>query len=302
MPPVRRAAAAALLSLVAGCGLFGDDDGGDELTFRDATPTRIVKEQLTEEELLEICAELVEDGETKAMKAQRRVSDLQAQLAEREAALAEMKAQDIEDEEKRKKAVKRWREMEAEIERLTEELSTAEVERDQLRTELKQTLVELDKQIAETKKFKQKAKVYRRKAIHYKAESTRNLWSGFVSNAKLEICDRGGKKRHEKCHESVAMAFNEDIEERFVECVDTYQAKPELRQLEKNEAMPSFAQALPDDNKFTKKGWVIVFCDPTLPEAGDKLLEERDPDLDGPDELPPSRSDDNTFNDDEVEF
>jgi hypothetical protein len=25
---------------------------------------------------------------------------------------------------------------------------------------------------------------------------------------------------------------------------------------------------LADDNKFTKSGWVIVFCDPTLPEAG----------------------------------
>ena len=75
-----------------------------------------------------------------------------------------------------------------------------------------------------------------------------------------------------------------------------------LRQLEKGDSLPAFAERLPDDNKFTKKGWVIVFCDPTLPEAGDKLLEERDPELDAPDELPPSRSDDNTFDDDELEF
>ncbi len=296
MARLHRAAVVPLLACLAACG------GEEELTFGDAVPMQVIKEELTEEELLEICSELVEDGQTKAMKAQERVADLQSQLAEREAALAELKAQDIKDEAKRKAAAKRWREMEAEIEQLTTELAEAETERDQLRTELKETLVQLDKQIAETKKFKQKAKVYRRKAIHYKAESTRNLWNGFVSNAKLEICDRGGKKRHENCYDAVSMAMTSDIEARFVECVDTYQAKPELRQLEKKEAMPSFAQALADDNKFTKKGWVVVFCDPTLPEAGDKLLEERDPELDAPDELPPSRSDDNTFDDDELEF
>lgn len=288
---------------LAGCGLFGGDES-DDIQFGEATPTKVIKEQLTEAELLEICNDLIEDGQTKAMKAQARVADLQAQLADKEAALEAMKAEDIQDEERRKVAAKKWRQMEAEIEALSTQLSAAEEERDQLRVELKQTLVELDKQIAETKKFKKKATVYRRKAIHYKAESTRNLWSGFVSNAKVEICDRGGKKRHEKCHEAVETAFSSAVEEKFVECVDTYQATPELRQLEKKEAMPAFAQPLADDNKFTKKGWVIIFCDPTLPEAGDKLLEAPDPDLDDDGDLPPSRSDmeGDLGDDDELDF
>lgn len=288
---------------LAGCGLFGGDEP-DDLTFNDATPTRVIKERLTEAELLEICNELIEDGQTKAMNAQARVADLQAQLAEKEATLEAMKAEDIKDDKKRAAATKKWRAMEAEIEALSTQLESAEQERDQLRTELKQTLVELDKQIVQTKKFKEKATVYRRKAIHYKAESTRNLWTGFVSNAKVEICDRGSKRRHDKCHESVEAAFTSDIEGRFVECVDTYQAEPVLRQLEKKEAMPAFAVSLADDNKFTKKGWIVLFCDPTLPEAGDKLLEEADPDLDGPEELPPSRSDEagDLGADDELDF
>ena len=59
------------------------------------------------------------------------------------------------------------------------------------------------------------------------------------------------------------------IKERFQTCVDTYQAVPVLRQREKkDEELPAFAEDLPDDNKFTKKGWYIIFCDPTLPEAG----------------------------------
>ena len=74
------------------------------------------------------------------------------------------------------------------------------------------------------------------------------------------------------------------IRRKFEQCVDTYQAGPVLRQLEKNEALPNLAQELPNDNKFTKKGWVIIWCDPTLPEAGDKILSAPDPELDGPDE------------------
>ena len=67
--------------------------------------------------------------------------------------------------------------------------------------------------------------------------------------------------------------------------------------------MPTFAQALPEDNKFTKKGWVIIFCDPTLPEAGDKLLEGTDPDLGPDDALAPSRSDEGgDFNDEDLDF
>ena len=40
--------------------------------------------------------------------------------------------------------------------------------------------------------------------------------------------------------------------------------------------MPRYSQRLAEDNKFTKKGWYVLFCDPTLPEAGD-------PDLKGDD-------------------
>jgi len=137
----------------------------------------------------------------------------------------------------------------------------AEEERDVLRVELKQTLRDLDRQIVQTEKYKEKAK-------EYKEKSTVNLWSSFQNGAKVEICDRGTRKRHAKCHESVEAALSASIRTRFSTCVDTYQAVPELRQLEKGEAMPAFSETLPDDNKFTKKGWIIVFCDPTLPEAG----------------------------------
>ena len=57
------------------------------------------------------------------------------------------------------------------------------------------------------------------------------------------------------------------IKEKFKTCVDTYQAVPVLKRLEKKEQLPPYAEQLPEDNKFTDNGWYILFCDPTLPEA-----------------------------------
>lgn len=285
-------------ALSTGCG--SSDDLTDEAEDDFELTGGVDKTALTEEQLLALCSELVEDGQTKAMKAQQRVEELQSSLAEKEELLAKLKAEEIKDEKKRAAAVRKWREMEAELETLKTQLTEAETERDTLRNDLKQTLVQLDKQIAETKKFKKKAKVYRAKAIQYKTESTENLWRSFNAEAKVEICDRGSKKRHAKCHEAVSAALTSSVRSRFEKCVDTYQAIPVLKKLEKNEARPALAEALQDDNKFTRKGWVIIWCDPTLPEAGDNLLSEPDPDLDGPDE--PAGRDILTEEDDDFDF
>jgi hypothetical protein len=224
-------------------------------------PVEYIEKEITDEDLARLCETLTGDEKVKVMEAQEIVVKLQDELASKEAALAEFKAQEITDAKRRKAAQKKWREMESEIETLRTQLVVAEEERDELRVELKQTLRDLDRQIVQTQKYKAKA-------IEYKEKSTTNLWSSFQNAAKVEICDRGTRKRHAKCHDSVESALTSTIRQKFTTCVDTYQAVPDLRQLEKGDPMPAFAEKLPDDNKFTKKGWVIVFCDPTLPEAG----------------------------------
>ena len=104
-------------------------------------------------------------------------------------------------------------------------------------------------------------------ADHFKNESTENLWSSFGNNAKVELCDRGSRRRHDKCHEAVEAVLTPALKERFKVCVDSYQAVPVLRRLDKKEALPPYSEQLPEDNKFTDNGWYILFCDPTLPEA-----------------------------------
>ncbi len=237
-------------------------------------PAAVIKEGISEDDLLLLCEELTADEKERVRNAQEKVATLQSEISAKEAELSRLKKDAKGNEERRRAASRKWREMEQDIATLRIELAEAEQERDELRVELQDTIVELkatvkelDYQVKQTEKFKKKAK-------QYKEESTKNLWAAFMNNGKVEICDRGSRKRHEKCHDAVELAFNTRVHEKFTVCVDTYQAVPVLKQLEKKENLPQFAERLTDDNKFTKKNWVIIYCDPTLPEARDLDLED----------------------------
>ncbi|MCA9687512.1 MAG: hypothetical protein KC457_35450, partial [Myxococcales bacterium] len=193
---------------------------------------KVVQEDLSPEALAKMCEELNPDDRTRLLDSQSRVEELEKQLAEREAALAELKTQNETDETRRKAAAKKWKEMEAEIEQLKAERDAAVQERDELRTELKQTLVELDRQIRRAETFKAKAKEFKKK-------STENDWAAFLAQAKVELCDKGTRKRHEKCHEAVEEALNVAIQDKFETCIDGYQARPVLAQAEKGETLPT---------------------------------------------------------------
>lgn len=276
----------ALLSLLIGAASGGILGYTGHALFSEpevvVPPPEIIKEGISEDDLASLCAELTDDAETRVMEAQTRVNTLQQQLAEKEQELAALQQQNEQDEARRAVAQRRWREMEQEIASLRIQLAEAEAERDELRTELKQTLRDLDRQIAETRRFQAQAQ-------HFKQESTRNLWAAFGANAKVEMCDRGSRRRHANCHETVD-AVLAPYQERFSSCVNAQQAVPVLRQGDrKDDTLPQFAEWLPDDNKFTRRGWYIIFCDPTLPEADDleiNLPETRsEPDLSPDEEL-----------------
>ena len=233
-----------------------------------------VPRELTDAEVIDLCADVNPDQRSKILGAQRKVEDLQTLLDEKEQELADMKAKTETDETRRKAAAKKWKEMEAQIAQLQQERDAAVQERDGLRTELQTTLKELDHQIKRAETFKVKAKEFKKK-------STENDWKAFDAEAKLEICDKGTRKRHDKCYDAVDAALGPSVRAKFETCVDSYQARPTLREAKKGEELPDFAEWLPDDTKFTSKGFYIVYCDPTLPESKtmddiDKELEETD--------------------------
>ncbi len=197
-------------------------------------------------------------------EAQTEVEQLKALLEAREEELNRFEVKEIEDDARRAAAAVRWKAMETEIADLKTRLAEAVSERDELLVELKETVKALDEQIKKTEDAKEVAR-------HYKRKSVVNLWAAFSAEAKVKICDRGSRRRHAKCHEAVANALSHRVQDRFVECVNSYQATPLLLKAEKDQDLPMFAQALNEESRFTKKGWYIQFCDPTLPEAGDPL-------------------------------
>jgi len=261
-------------------------------------PPQVIRDEISEEDLLALCEELTEPQKARVVAAHERVTSLQAALEARESELKKLKAQSLKGAERREAAALRWNEMEQEIASLRIQLAEAESERKELRVELQETLKDLDRQIAETDKFK-------RKARRYKKESVENLWSAFTNNAKVQICDRGTRKRHAKCHAAVDEALDAKQNQHFTLCVDTYQAVPVLKKTDRGSPIPVHAEWLPDDNKFTRKGWYISYCDPTLPEARDWELDEgptpADLPVDDDKGSKPQMSDDDMFNLDDFE-
>ena len=225
----------------------------------------IIKQELTPEEIMAFCEEEVDAERTKLWDAQDEVEDLEAELEAKRAELANMKAEKEENAEKAKIAAKKWKEMEAEIERLEDALVVAETQRDEALQELKVTVAALEVQIKETETQRQRAE-------HFRDESHKNLWTSFKNESKVEICDRGSQRRHEKCHATIDSLLESRVKAKFMECVDENQATPLLHQAsDKDFALPSFAEWLDPnkENRDTKKLWYVQFCDPTLPEADD---------------------------------
>lgn len=229
------------------------------------TQTQVVQEELSNEDLEELCKGLTDEEKKNVLEVQEEVKSLQLVLADREAELEKMKAQKHSNEKSRKAAQAKWKAMEQEIATLQIQLAAAEQERDELKVELQNTLVELKKQVKKTQKFKAKAK-------KYKAQSTANLWTAFQAQAKVKGCDRGSRKRHEKCHEAFDLSMTEKVKQRFYNCVDTYQAVPVLRKIDGN-GLPPHSSYLNTESRFTKN-WAVIFCDPTLPEARDRDLDD----------------------------
>jgi predicted nucleic acid-binding Zn-ribbon protein len=256
-----------LLTLGMGIGYGVNAMTHDAVKVVMSEPTVILQE-LSDEEISELCADETRDERTALTGSQARVDSLQEQLAQTETELDNLRAQAAKGRARSAETSAKYLEMEQKldeaesaIEDLTMRLAMAEAERDDALIELKKTVVALNVQIKETE-------TARKTARKYKRQSVRNLWAAFVAEGKVAICDRGSRKRHAKCHTAVDEALSAEVKDRFTHCVNSNQATPALTKGDKKTDLPMFANMLSEDNRFTNKGWYIQFCDPTLPEAG----------------------------------
>lgn len=202
--------------------------------------------------LADRCTQQEASERDKLIETQARVEDLRTQIAAREAEVKKL-------EKKAKENVALKKELEAkkaELADLQTQLETAERERAQLVEKLQLAYEEVSVSKAQT--------------VAAKQETMAVKWDEFKARAVIEICEKGNKNKMEKCRSTVESAFSPAREQLYKECVRKKAAVPTLRKVQKNEKeLPAFAQWVDADSKFTKGEWYILFCDPTLPEAGD---------------------------------
>lgn len=211
----------------------------------------------------------VEKQETKdeLAKTQEKVSELERTVATKEHRVNEL------EERIRKGAIagKALREelasLKKELAETKEALAVAIEEKEQVITQLKLTTEQLE----QTEEQLAKVTVQRDEA---REDALFNRWQAFVKDAKLQICDRGGRKKLGNCREAVDEVLKTtEREARFAHCLRSGQAQPIIRESEKGTDRPEYSEMLGEDNRRTK-GWYVEFCDPTLPERADYRLAE----------------------------
>jgi chromosome segregation ATPase len=210
----------------------------------------------------------IEQVKDELTAAQTKVADLERQAAEKEGKVKEL-------ESRIAKGAKAGGEMRQELERLKleladtkQKLAVAEAEKERLLVELtdtKEELAETKEELVETKEQRDQA---REDALY-------NRWQKFLAASQLEICDKGNRKKLGGCREAVTAALAiKARQDKFAHCIRSAQAQPMVHELQKDAALPQYAEMMDEEVKQVK-GWYVEFCDPTLPEKEDAQLAEK---------------------------
>ena len=193
--------------------------------------------------------------------AQQRVSELERSVAEKTRQVNELEAE-------MDRRAGQGAAMAAELKALKTELANA-------KSDLKKAIAEKDsllKDLRMTEAELQRIRVQRDMA---REDALFNRWQDFLKGSQLEICDRGTRRKLDRCRETSMAALSTPARrDRFAHCVRSGQAAPVIMELEKGAEMPDFSEMLDEEQRATR-GWMIVYCDPTLPETAQGRLAER---------------------------
>ena len=221
-----------------------------------------VARDLTPEELEKVCETLVANALTKLTDAEEKVQSLSSKVAEKEAKVAELEAEMKKRGERGKSMYRELKAARAELLTLRQELTVAVEEKERLVVELKETVERLEE-------TEETLEVTKGKLEIAKEDALKNRWVGFVQDAMLQICEKGNRKKMGRCRETITEALTPTMRDKFRHCIKAGQSVPAVLEAEKKQKkLPLYAEWLGQDNKVTK-GWYVLFCDPTLPEADD---------------------------------
>ena len=270
--PFATAIAALVLGGVLGAAIGWVAKPGDSVEVQ-------VPRDPTAAELAEMCKPQMEETVTALEEAQNKVSFLETEVAARDERVKELeqrvKSSGKSSSGSGRNVSRELAQAQSDLTEALEQLEIARAEKERLvieltetKEELATTKVKLSEQVQKTERAKEDALV--------------NKWYRFINGSQLDICEKGNRKKMGRCRETVqSTLMTNDRRDKFAHCVRSGQATPSVRELDKNEALPDFAEMIDDEQKQTRD-WYILFCDPTLPERGEGFLNEVP--------LPPTRS------------
>ena len=207
-------------------------------------------------ELLAEKAKREEAAKSEVQAASDKVVDLQGQV--------DKKADDVKVlEAKVKKSNGKSAALKKELEAKLGELAALQVQLDTALAEKAQLEVDLEVSRQETATARGETTVAKGQTIDAK-------WTGFKSDALVQICEKGNRNKLATCRSEVTEAFTSERGGKFKHCLSSGQASPRLKTLDKktgDSELPRWSEWVSQDSKFTADAWYIVFCDPTLPES-----------------------------------
>lgn len=241
---------AALATLILGFGL----GAGTTLAFREdpVAPAPQVAD-LSEAELEAIWKPKVAEATAEVEQVHARVATLEADVADREEKIQALEAQMAKNKAGGASLRRQLDEARAELVEVKAQLAQALADKERLTGELQESRVALAQQQERT-----------REAVN---DGIERRWETFLAQARLDVCEKGGRNKMGKCREEVLASLDASVKDRFVHCVRAGQEAPTLREIAKDqETLPQHARWLGQDDR-TTKDWYVQLCDPTLPEA-----------------------------------
>ncbi len=219
-------------------------------------------------ELQLVCEPVVEETKNQLTRIKGEIADLKDEVRQKEAIVAELREQvgaREADESKGRVLASKLRQAREELAEARLELKMLREVKDQLVDQLTATQQRLDKTESDLQAQVAITDALRTDNLELKSDMVVHRWFRMITEAQLDICEKGSRRRTEACRESVVSALS-DIRREFVHCVRSEQAAPTVEELPRDAPLPQFARMLQSDDR-RLQGFYVQLCDPTLPEA-----------------------------------
>ena len=224
----------------------------------------------TAAEIQAACTPQIETKVTELEAAQTKISFLEKEVADRDARVKELEARAPSSGG----GGGGGRNLAAELAQAKKDLEEARSQLDIARAEKEQLVVELTQTKEQLQQTEVALAAQVEKTETAKEDALVNKWYRFVNDAQLEICEKGNRKKLGNCRETIqSTLMTNSRRDKFSHCVRSGQATPTVKELEKGQTMPDFSEYIDQEQKQTKD-WYVLFCDPTLPEINEGLLNE----------------------------